>query len=124
LASDEGIVEVWVQTAASPSDSEDSEAQVAIWYSSGLEVHLSPVSPNDDSPLVSDFPKELPVSYEMLGETKVRVIPPGVMAEGQPGSVTMVKGGLLITLFGWLPDLTEKELREIASTVSSDPSTS
>ena len=65
-----------------------------------------------------DFPPELGVSYEDLNGTSVRVIPVGVQDPRQPGSVTMVRGRIMITIFGWMPDFTEDELRQVASTVS------
>jgi hypothetical protein len=73
--------------------------------------------PGRQEPLVSDFPKDLPVSYEKIRETEARVIPPGVLAPGQPGSVTLVRDGVFITLFGWLPDLSTEDLRSIAARV-------
>lgn len=78
-ASDESITEVWLQRA---SPHTEGAAQVALWYASGLEVHLSRVSTNDLDPLAADFPDGLPVSYETLGETLIRVIPPGILGEG------------------------------------------
>lgn len=115
LASDADLTNVWVQLPA--ADSDDPTTQVALWYSSGLEIHMTRVSPGDKEPLVSDFPKDLPVSYEKIGDTEARVIPPGVLAPGQPGSVTLVRNGVFITLFGWLPDLSTEDLRSIAATV-------
>ena len=113
-ASDESITEVWLQRA---SPQTEGTAQVALWYASGLEVHLSRVSPNDPDPLSADFPDGFPVSYETLGDTPIRVIPPGIQGEGQPGSVTMVRDGVFISLFGWLPGFDADQLRDIAGTV-------
>lgn len=45
------------------------------------------------------------------------MIPPGVLAPGQPGSVTLVRDGVFITLFGWLPALSAEDLRSIAATM-------
>jgi len=115
LASDANLTNVWVQLPA--ADSDDATMQVALWYSSGLEIYMTRVSPGDKEPLVSDFPKDLPVSYEKIGDTEARVIPPGVLAPGQPGSVTLVREGVFVTLFGWLPDLSAEDLRSIAATV-------
>jgi hypothetical protein len=115
LASDASLTNVWVQVPA--ADSDDPTLQVALWYSSGPEIHMARVSPGDKEPLVSDFPKDLPVSYEKIGDTEARVIPPGVLAPEQPGSVTLVRGGVLIALYGWLPDLSTEDLRSIAATV-------
>jgi hypothetical protein len=115
LASDANLTNVWVQLPA--ADSDDPTTQVALWYSSGLEIHMTQVSPGDKEPLVSDFPKDLPVSYEKIGGTEARVIPPGVLAPGQPGSVALVRDGVFITLFGWLPDLSTEDLRSIAATM-------
>jgi hypothetical protein len=115
LASDESITDVWVRVQARD---EDADTQVALWYSSGLEIQMWPVSPNDTAPLVADFPEGFPVSYERIGGTEVRVIPPGIQGPEQSGSVTMVKEGLLVSLIGWLPDLTIEDLRDIASTVA------
>ena len=79
---------------------------------------MTPVSPGDEEPFVADFPEELPVSYEKVGDTDARVsFPPGVLGPDQPGSVTLVRDGIFITLFGWLPDLTADDLRSIASTM-------
>jgi hypothetical protein len=115
LASDASLTNVWVQVPA--ADSDHPTMQVALWYSSGLEIHMARVSPGDKEPLVSDFPEDLPVSYEKIGDTEARVIPPGVLAPGQPGSVTLVRDGVLIVLFGWLPDLSAEDLRSIAATM-------
>jgi hypothetical protein len=115
LASDATLTDVWVQLRA--ADSDEPATQVALWYSSGLEIHMTRVSPGDKEPLVSDFPKDLPVSYEKIGDTEARVIVPGVLAPGQPGSVALVRDGVFITLFGWLPDLSAEDLRSIASTM-------
>jgi hypothetical protein len=73
--------------------------------------------PGDKEPLVSDFPEDLPVSYEKIGDAQARVIPPGVLAPGQPGSVAQVRDGVFITLIGWLPDLSTEDPRSIAATV-------
>ena len=73
--------------------------------------------PSGQGTLVSDFPEDLPVSYEKIGDTEARVIPPGVLAPGQPGSVALVRDGVFITLFGWLPDLSTEDLRSIAATM-------
>lgn len=116
LASDETLADVWIQPAQ-PAN-RDSGVQVALWYESGVEIHLTPVSPNDPDPLYSDFPPELDVTYEELAGTRIRVVPVGVQDAAQPGSVAMVKEGVMITVFGWMPDLTEDDLRQIASTVS------
>jgi hypothetical protein len=78
---------------------------------------MARVSPGDKEPLVADFPEDVPVSYEKIGDTEARVIPPGVLAPGQPGSVTLVRDGVLIALYGWLPDLSTEDLRSIAVTV-------
>jgi hypothetical protein len=110
-ASDESITEVWLQRA---SPQTEGTAQVALWYASGLELHLSRVSANDPDPLSADFPDGFPVSYETLGDTPIRVIPPGIQGEGQPGSVTMVRDGVFISLFGWLTGFDADQLREIA----------
>jgi hypothetical protein len=120
LASDDGIMAVWVQL---PSSDDVASGQVALWYASGLEIHLTPVSPGDDHPLAADFPDELRVSYETIGTTEMRVIPPAVLAPGQPGSVALVEDGVFITLYGWAPDLSEDDLRAIALTLvsSGDP---
>jgi hypothetical protein len=117
LASDATLTDAWVQLPA--ADSDDPARQVALWYSSGLEIHMTQVSPGDKEPLVSDFPKDLLVSYEKIGGTEARVIPPGVLAPGQPGSVTLVRDGVFITLFGWLPALSTDDLRSIAATMLS-----
>ena len=45
------------------------------------------------------------------------MIPPDVPAPGQPGSVALVRDGVFITLFGWLPDLSAEDLRSIAPTM-------
>jgi hypothetical protein len=113
-ASDESITEVWLQRA---SPQTEGTGQVALWYASELEVHLSRVSANDPDPLAADFPDGFPVSYETLGDTPIRVIPPGIQGEEQPGSVTMVRDGVFISLFGWLPGFDADQLRAIARTV-------
>jgi hypothetical protein len=113
-ASDESITEVWLQRA---SPQTEGTAQVALWYASGLEVHLGRVSANDPDPLFADFPDGFPVSYEAVGDTPIRVIPPGIQGEGQPGSVTLVRDGVFISLYGWLPGFDADRLREIAGTV-------
>jgi hypothetical protein len=58
LTTEEEVVAVWVQGAG--TDRDDASVQVALWYASGLEIHLTPVSPGDEEPLVSDFPQDLP----------------------------------------------------------------
>jgi hypothetical protein len=68
LASDANLTNVWVQLPA--ADSDDPATQVAMWYSSGLEIHMTQVSPGDKETLVSDFPNDLPVSYEKIGDTE------------------------------------------------------
>ncbi len=55
------------------------------------------------------------MTYETIGTTDVRVIPPGVLSEDQPGSVALVRDGVFITIFGWLPDITVRQLREVAT---------
>jgi hypothetical protein len=101
LANDANLTNVWIQLPA--ADSDDPITQVALWYSSGLEIHMMEVSPGDKEPLVSDFPKDLPVSYEKIDGTDARVIPPGVLAPEQPGSVTLVQDGVFITLLAGCP---------------------
>lgn len=120
LATDAGIVAVWVQHPG--TDTDDAAVQVALWYDSGLEIHVTPVSPGDDEPLISDFPDDLPVTYETIGTTDVRVIPPGVLSADQPGSVALVRDGVFITIFGWSPDVTASDLCEVAATLVAAPS--
>lgn len=120
LTTEEEVVAVWVQGAG--TDRDDASVQVALWYASGLEIHLTPVSPGDEEPLVSDFPDDLPVTYETVGTTDVRVIPPGVLSDDQPGSVALVRDGVFITVFGWLPDITVRQLRDVATALVMAPS--
>jgi hypothetical protein len=110
LAADENITEVWLRTEDSP--------WAEIWYSSGVEVHISAAEPNDPDPLSVSLPPEVGALIQIVGVHRALVIPPGVQGLDQPGSVTIVIDGVLVSVYGWLPDITVLELVDVAATVA------